>query len=151
MMKLLHVEDDPLFVNLVHAVFGPQDWEIVVAHSIEDTVTRIERNGFDCILLDLYLSDSFGLDGVRALRAKFPYIPIVGHSAIFDSATIAEARTLGVFDIIPKDDFQPAVIERSIRAAIAEAKNRSLEQSSVRILTKLQQMNAHRAPRGASH
>jgi DNA-binding NarL/FixJ family response regulator len=54
------------------------------------------------VLLDLRLPDSNGFSGLRTVRERFPYVPVVIVSAVEDDLTIRGAIDLGAMGFIPK-------------------------------------------------
>jgi DNA-binding NarL/FixJ family response regulator len=144
-VKLLHVEDEDMIAALVSVAFSNlPDCQIVRVSSVSDALDKLRRNGFSCILLDFTLPDAKGLEALRKLRTHFGPIPIVGHSGDFDPALMPEAKALGLYDVIHKDSFIPSVIERSIRAAIAEHEVDRTNESHSRILSGLKKLQEDR-------
>jgi len=50
---------------------------------------------FDLVLLDLNLCDSKGLQGLRALRASYPQLPVAVLSATQDEFVVQQAQAMG--------------------------------------------------------
>ena len=71
-----------------------------------------------CALLDLGLSDTSGLDGVRRLREHAPALPVVVLTGRADEQLGIEALGAGAQDYLVKGEVEPAVLARAIRYAI---------------------------------
>jgi DNA-binding response OmpR family regulator len=143
-MKILHVEDVDTDADLVGYELKKLGWTIVRAISVAEAILRLERNGYACILLDFGLPDAQGIEAVIRLRKHFGNIPIVGHSGGPDPRTMPGVRDLGLYDVVPKGFLVGEVIERAIRAAVAEHEVDRTNESHSRILTGLKKLAEHR-------
>ncbi|MEI1278400.1 histidine kinase dimerization/phosphoacceptor domain -containing protein [Leptospira venezuelensis] len=101
-------EADPSGVRLKHSP--------TVADALE--VLKDEGEEIDCILLDLTLPDSFGLDGFEAIKKSYPKIPIVICSGTQDETVAMEALQSGGQDYLIKGKFDSHLLFRSILYAI---------------------------------
>jgi CheY-like chemotaxis protein len=109
---VLYVEDNPVNVCLVQAIFAPrQDVRLVIAPTGTRGLELVEQDRPNLILLDLNLPDMPGDAFVRALGgAAIPVIAISGDS-------LQEQRNrmkgLAIADFIPKpfdlDEFERVV------------------------------------------
>jgi len=105
MYSLLVADDHPLFRDALHAVIrsGFTDTELVEADSLAAAIARIEaQEGLDLLLLDLSLPDADGLEGLKALRETFPWLPVAIVSAHQERQLVLDAITLGAVGYIPK-------------------------------------------------
>ncbi|QHD50810.1 response regulator transcription factor [Vreelandella aquamarina] len=105
MYSLLVADDHPLFRDALHTVIrsGFTDTELVEADSLAAAIARIEaQEGLDLLLLDLSLPDADGLEGLKALRETFPWLPVAIVSAHQERQLVLDAITLGAVGYIPK-------------------------------------------------
>lgn len=72
----------------------------------------------DCIILDLSLPDSLGLEGFETIKKHFPKIPIVICSGSEDESLATEALKSGAQDYLIKGKFDSLLLFRSILYAI---------------------------------
>lgn len=105
-MKILLVEDQLAFANiLVRSLDG------LNIHHVETIAAAREwlnKNRADLILLDLGLSDSQGLDTLRAIKdVKVPKVVISGRYDI-----TAEAHELGATDYVVKTTMLSDIVDR---------------------------------------
>ena len=80
MIKLLLVEDNPVDAQLTRDLLAewPLDqFEITHAPILADGLTRLSRDRFDVVLLDLSLPDTHGLSTVTQVLATSPGVPVV--------------------------------------------------------------------------
>lgn len=69
MRRLLVVDDDPLQRESIRALIGNGDVETVTAASGGEALELLSTQNFDCMILDLGLSDMSGFDVLRTLRS----------------------------------------------------------------------------------
>ncbi|EDY80711.1 response regulator receiver domain protein [Verrucomicrobiia bacterium DG1235] len=119
--RLLLVEDNESDARLV---------EVMLERSAKSEVYRIERartlaegidfcrgQGFEVILLDLGLSDSFGLETLDSIIAV-AQCAVVVLSATSDEEVAIKSMSRGAQDYLMKDELRERSISRSIRYAI---------------------------------
>ncbi|MDE2578805.1 MAG: response regulator transcription factor [Hyphomicrobiales bacterium] len=105
MDRFLVVDDHPLFREALQSAIAaayPRA-EVIEASTIKEAVAAVERRpGFDLALVDLSMPSVKGFEGVLALRARFPGLPIVVVSGLEDPRIVAEAMNCGVSGFIAK-------------------------------------------------
>ena len=120
-IHVLLIEDNPIEQRLIQkslAEVDPGSIRLTGADRLADGLELLRREIFDVLLLDLNLPDSMGLDTVRATLAYAPSMPIVAISALDDRETALEAVALGAQDYLVKGEFDPPLLERTLRYAI---------------------------------
>ncbi|MFZ6759741.1 GGDEF/EAL domain-containing response regulator [Undibacterium sp. Ji50W] len=94
---------------------GPYD--ILVAGSLSEAITQIQKHKVDAILADLYLPDSEGIATFDSLFANAPQIPILTLSG--DDETLAiEAVKSGAQGYLTKGHFASYLVPQSLRNVI---------------------------------
>ncbi len=105
MLDVLIVDDHPMFRDAIVNVIAELDTDrcIKEACTLEEALAALEATPtFDLVLLDLFLPGSKGLDGLAALRAAAPAIPIVVVSAWSERGPVLQAIERGAVGYIPK-------------------------------------------------
>ncbi|WP_051328394.1 response regulator [Desulfatirhabdium butyrativorans] len=76
---VLLVEDDPVQVQAVQALLGDEQIHIEVARSGKEAMGLLDRQGFDCMILDLGLPDISGIEMLSHVRsdANLKDMPII--------------------------------------------------------------------------
>lgn len=118
MHTLLVADDHPLFREAIAAVIeaGLPDSRLLEADSLEAALSHAEACAeLDLVLLDLGLPDASGLEGLRALRAAHPWLPVAILSADQERRTVLDALDLGAVGYIPK-----STPRRDLLAALAQ-------------------------------
>jgi serine phosphatase RsbU (regulator of sigma subunit) len=133
---VLLVEDDPGDALLVEELLSETDLDVELdrAISVADALPRLPRA--DCVLLDLALPDSFGLDGLRALLAADRQVAVVVLTGLSDRSQGAMAVASGAQDYLIKAEVDASLLGRSVRYAIerrrADVATRRLFEANVR-------------------
>jgi DNA-binding NarL/FixJ family response regulator len=104
-LNVLIVDDHEVFRyglrDLVNAIDG---FHIVAeAGNYDEALAKIEATSIDLVLLDLYLPDVEGTDGVRQLRKDHPQSLVIIISATMDDQLLLEAILAGVSGYLTKD------------------------------------------------
>ena len=82
--KVLVVDDDPMSITLVRAIFEREDFEVLSAESAREALRLVESEKPDLLLLDLMLPEIDGLTMCESLRqraatAALPIIMLTGN------------------------------------------------------------------------
>ena len=104
--KFLIVEDHPLYAEALQSVICNSIADVRITHvgtlSEAKDAIRQEKRDFDLVLLDLWLPDTHGFEGLIELRGLFPRLPIVVVSAFADQSVIQKSVVCGAAGFIPK-------------------------------------------------
>ena len=68
--SILLIEDSRAQLKAVSAILRNDNFQITSASSLREALACLDYTSFDCILLDLSLPDSEGLETLRNVRAK---------------------------------------------------------------------------------
>jgi DNA-binding response OmpR family regulator len=122
--SLLIIEDNPLHLRLVQAMLAeawPEGLPTVNVNRLQVAIRHLRsaEAEVDCVLLDLVLPDSDGIDSVRQILAVAPDVPIVVLSAHDAPDAAVQAVAEGAEDYLVKGSIGPATLSRAIRFAVA--------------------------------
>jgi len=103
-IRVLHVEDDPEFAELVEICLARENdrIEVTTAGTAEEGIERLRGADYDCIVSDY---DMPGLNGVEFLvevRERFPDLPFVLFTGQGSETVASEAISEGVSDYLQK-------------------------------------------------
>src|ERR1700760_3845851 len=102
MAKILLVEDDLTFSQMLQSFVQKNGHEITAASNIKTGLRFLEQNTFDLLLLDYRLPDGTGLDVLADIREKGKLIPAIMMTSFNDVRTAVKAIRSGAFDFITK-------------------------------------------------
>lgn len=101
-LKVLIVEDDPLFGDSLREAVEGKGYLVRLATSGAAALEATSEEGFDLLLQDVKLPDADGLDILREIFARQPHcqaLVMTGHASI---ELAVEAMKVGAFDFISK-------------------------------------------------
>ncbi len=117
-LSVLVVEDDPVDFKLLQRTLRHKPaLTLVCEHTVADGVTRLTKEHFDVILLDLSLPDSNGLVTIDAITQTVS-TPVVVLSNLHDESTAFQSIQHGAQDYLFKDQMDAQLISRTLRYAI---------------------------------
>jgi diguanylate cyclase (GGDEF)-like protein len=128
-LRILVIEDDAAYAAFVTTML--QNGEFVrfdVRHvqTLALAIACLSDNPFDVVLLDLGLGDARGLEGLNAVVAAVPDVPVIILSGEDNLELSLSAVKSGAQDYLLKSQVTPGALTRSIGYAI-ERKNGELE------------------------
>ncbi|MCK5545224.1 MAG: PAS domain S-box protein [Desulfobulbaceae bacterium] len=120
-IRVLLIEDNPgdarLFREmLVETRRIPFDLEWV--DRLSTGLKRLDDGDIDCVLLDLSLPDTQGLDTFATTHAKAPQVPIIVLTGLDDERVALEAVRMGAQDFLVKEEVDGNLLLHAIRYAV---------------------------------
>ena len=79
-MKILIIEDDIEYMNVLKKMLERQDYEVITAVDGEDGITKYKKNLPDIVITDLMMPVIGGLKVILELKEQFPKIKIIAIS-----------------------------------------------------------------------
>ena len=120
-IRVLLVEDNPGDARLLRDTLAEVDsarFELTHVDRLSTALERLSERGFDVILLDLSLPDSWGLDSFYQVHAQEPAVPIVILTSFDVEGFTIEAVQRGAQDYLIKGQTDRTLMVRSLRYAI---------------------------------
>lgn len=119
-LNILLVEDNPGYARLLEEMLLSEShgaYKSCHATSLSAARSKISREVFDIILLDLKLTDSEGLETLRILNDGVKDCPVLVLSGENDSAVSEQAKREGAVDFLVKGEFNAGGLVNSIHRA----------------------------------
>ena len=137
--RVLLVEDDEDDYTLVNHLLGQiksPKLQLTWVQTYEDALERICSDAYDVVLIDYRLGGQSGVQLLAKAKErgmKIPAILLTGHG---DHSVDLRAMAAGAADYLEKSQVTPALLERSIRYAVENARiNKSLQELSRKVLS----------------
>ncbi len=102
MPRLLVIDDEPNVLYSLEKSLRSDALEVLTASTAKEGIELAQRRRPDAVLLDVRLSDMFGLDAFDHLRQIDPRLPIVVITAFATTETAIEAMKRGAFEYLLK-------------------------------------------------
>jgi two-component system, NtrC family, nitrogen regulation response regulator NtrX len=132
--SVLIVDDEPGIRSALRSVLSDEGYAVEAVDSGEACLEIIRKQGFACILLDIWLGD--GIDGLETLGRlreagnDSAVVMISGHGNI---ETAVRSTKLGAFDFIEK----PLSLEKTVLTVKNAVKQRELERVNAQLRDEL--------------
>lgn len=121
-IRLLFVEDDSVYFNLLKRLLQTVEdtkFEILWASTLEQTLSSLQEQQVDVILLDLNLPDSEGIETFLQIHKQAARIPIIVLSGSDDERQALETVRLGAQDFLIKGKVGVHSLVRCVRYTLA--------------------------------
>lgn len=118
---ILLIEDDDGDARLVREMLseaGNGPFRLAHVPTLNQGLSRLARETFDLVLLDISLPDSQGPDTLRALHETAPDIPVIALTGLDDDAFGIKLLQMGAQDYLIKGDIDSRILSRAVRYAI---------------------------------
>lgn len=126
--KVLHVDDEPDFVEMAAIFLERSDHDFAVATETDPqaALERLQREEFHCIISDYQMPEMTGLELLRAIREDYPDLPVILCTARGSEEVASEAIVNGVTDYIQKgtDTKQYEILANRVQNAIEQYRTR---------------------------
>ena len=127
--KLLIVDDEQGMRDLLSIMLRKQGYEVDVAESGEEAISRVTREEYDLLVTDISMPGLDGLTVLRRVREIAPELPTILITAYASTESAIEALKLGAYDYIVKpfdvEEFK-IVISHTLERKRLEKENRFL-------------------------
>ncbi len=131
--RILIVEDNAGDLFLVKEFLkrtSLPDFEILHAASLTQAIILLKTNTFRLILLDLFLTDSEGLETFERVYPLSSSAPVIVLTGLIDENITAETLKKGAQDYLLKGRYDKNLLEKTIRYAIERKQNQQLLKQS---------------------
>ena len=100
--QVLIVDDEPDIREVLELTLGRMNLETRTAANVEEAKHLLDGFKFDLCLTDMRLPDGNGIDLVRFIQEKYPYLPVAVITAFGNMETAIAALKAGAFDFVSK-------------------------------------------------
>jgi two-component system response regulator PilR (NtrC family) len=100
--QVLIVDDEPDIREVLELTLGRMNLETRAAANVDEAKHLLDEYRFDLCLTDMRLPDGNGIDLVRHIQDKFPYLPVAVITAFGNMETAVAALKAGAFDFVSK-------------------------------------------------
>ena len=107
--KVLIIDDEPSVGDALKLVLEENGYEVVLVNNGRDGLEMSRKQQFAFAIVDLFLTDAYGLDLIKELHERLPQLPILLITGHGSPEVFAAARRRGAVGALSKP-FQPADI-----------------------------------------
>lgn len=118
MERILVIDDDPGFRNLLETILVGEGYGVENAGSVAEAVRAGGRRNYDLVVADMKLPDGDGLAVLRWWMENIPETPVIMITAFGTIASAVEAMKLGAVDYLGKPLSSPDELRLLVRKAL---------------------------------
>ncbi|WP_440068008.1 sigma-54-dependent transcriptional regulator [Tenacibaculum discolor] len=111
MKKILLIEDDVTFSNMLKHFLERHQYTVEVSYTIKNAFTLLKKHSYNLIFTDLRLPDGNGIDLLKQSKNTDSKIPVVLMTSYAEVSTAVQAMKQGAFDYISKPFNPDEVLE----------------------------------------
>jgi len=142
-VRVLHVDDDPAFLDLAATYLERHGLDVVTATDADAGLAALDAHDVDCVVSDYDMPGADGLEFLEAVRERDPGFPFVLFTGKGDEGVASDAISAGVTDYLQKDTGtdQYAVLANRVRNAVdRDRSKRALGEHDRRLRTLTQNL-----------
>jgi two-component system response regulator HydG len=117
MSRILLIEDDVAFCNLLERFLTKHNYQVTTAYSAAEAREKLDV-GFDLVITDLRLPDIDGINMMTEIKGLYPDTPVILMTGYSDVNTAVKAMRRGAFDYISKP-FNPEEVLLVVKSALS--------------------------------
>ncbi|MGQ3328081.1 response regulator [Halorubrum sp. FL23] len=128
-VRVLHVDDEPAFLELVATYLERMDgaFEVQSETDVGAALEAVESGSIDCVVSDYEMPGTDGLDLLDRIRERDPTVPFILFTGKGSEEIASEAISAGVTDYIQKRSGtdQYTVLANRVRNAVDQSRSRA--------------------------
>lgn len=125
--SLLIADDDERWRSTVREIFEPNGYEVLTAGSGRETISIVEEQAVDCLLLDMHMPDLTGVETLRVVRQLRATLPCIFVTAETSQHLLRQALALRAYTVLTKPvsaGLMMVVVRRALESAIGPSERR---------------------------
>lgn len=120
-IRVLYVDDNPLSAKIHGGILADAGGlDVITASSPSDGFDLLATRQFDCVLSDLHMPETDGIEFLSELRTDYPRLPFLLFTSEESEEMIVEAFDRGATDFVPKSfcEISSELLIQRIRLAV---------------------------------
>lgn len=111
-IKILLVDDEKGFVDVISKRMSKRNIEVTKAYSGEDALQALRKADFDAVVLDLKMEDMDGIEVLKIFKKIIPDLPIIMLTGHGSEEAARDGIQFGAFDYLTKPcDFEELILK----------------------------------------
>jgi DNA-binding NtrC family response regulator len=101
-IKLLFVDDEKAYVDVLSNRFAKRNIEVTKAYSGSEGIQALRNHDFDVAVLDLKMEDMDGVEVLKIFRKMYPQMEVIMLTGHGSEKAAKEGIQFGAFDYLTK-------------------------------------------------
>lgn len=131
--KILIIDDEEQLRSLVKRIIALEGFAVFEAASLDEARKTLNRDEVNVILCDVKLPDGSGVDFVKDIKPKYPFLEIILLTAYGNIHDGVQAMKNGAFDYLTKGDDNDKLIPLLYKAVEKVQMQRRIEQLQLQV------------------
>jgi DNA-binding NtrC family response regulator len=111
-IKILLVDDEKGFVDVISKRMSKRNIEVAKAYSGKDALQALRKADFDAVVLDLKMEDMDGIEVLKIFKKIAPELPIIMLTGHGSEEAARDGIRFGAFDYLTKPcDFDELILK----------------------------------------
>ncbi|MGH1520752.1 sigma-54-dependent transcriptional regulator [Chryseobacterium sp. JK1] len=123
--NILIIDDEIKLLKLLGMILSQENFNVKEASTARSAMTMLEQYDFDVVLSDVRLPDAFGVELVKSIKSKYPYLEVILMTAFGNITDAVQAMKNGAYDYLVKGDDNDKIIPLVYKALDRVKDNRS--------------------------
>ncbi|NNF19994.1 MAG: response regulator, partial [Flavobacteriaceae bacterium] len=102
MPKILIIEDDAAFCQMLQRFLGRHDHEVIITFNAPEAKEALKKEVFDLVVTDLRLPDFDGIRMLSHIKETAPTTQVIVMTGYAEVGTAVSAMKKGAYDYISK-------------------------------------------------
>lgn len=124
MERILIIDDDPGFRDLLQTILSGEKYEVDAGASVADATRLGSALQYDLVLSDLRLPDGSGVDILQWFTSQSPDTPVIVITAFGTIESAVEAMKVGAENYLAKPLHSPDELRIAVRRALDQRRTR---------------------------
>ncbi len=120
-IKLLLIDDEEGYVNVLSKRMAKRNIEVTIALSGTEAIQALRKQDFDVAVLDLKMEDMDGIEILKVFKKMYPSMEVIMLTGHASEQAARDGLSLGAFDYLTK----PCELEELLRK-VKEAYHRKV-------------------------
>ncbi len=117
--RVLVIDDEAIVRVSCERVLRPEGYDVIVTPKGTEAIAMLEKEKFDLVLTDLKMPDMDGLEVLKNIKEKWPYMMVIIITGYGTVSTAVQAMKMGAYEYIEKP-FTPEDILNAVNKAFSE-------------------------------
>ena len=119
-IKVLIVDDEKDFLDIIAERIGARGMDVSTASSAEDALNMVEAESYDVVIMDFMMPALDGFKALKLMKTRQPEVQIILLTGNVPDEKRIEARALGALDVIEKPPDLNDLIQKIKKAKKAQ-------------------------------
>jgi DNA-binding NtrC family response regulator len=124
-LRLLLVDDEKSFVNILAKRFQRRNIKVTKAYSGADAIQALRTDEFDVAVVDLKMEDMDGIEVLKILKIMDPRLAVIMLTGHGSAEAAEQGLKLGAFDYLSKPCELEALLGKIMEAFAQRKRNES--------------------------